>query len=360
MEHAKYGKTGTGAAGGSDYGAAGAAGGSDYVAAGGSYYGAEGAAGGSEFCDEDLCDSHGCIHGTCEVWKDGDTYNDYAICNCEPGYDGEFCDEEYASPKVAKPKILATGICASSPQLPCCEETISIYKMLNEISPPTDLEFPACRSDGYYAAKQCHPERGCYCVDESGWENHGKEDQPENYWDIECAQTKAFQHQVSPVFPEVKSGWDAFKSLWNVVQNSAEELGHQVDTQTSLLEQLQYSLENADESKLLAEDPAGEASLLAQLTRQEAEAAGGIGFGAADAAGGSDNGAAGGSDYGAAGAAGGSDYVAAGGSDYVAAGGSYYGEAGAAGGSDYVAAGGSYYGAVGAAGGSDYSAAGAA
>merc|ERR1712212_1453662 len=95
-----------------------------------------------------------------------------------------------------------------------------------------------------------------------------------------------------------------------------------------------------DESKLLAEDPAGEASLLAQLTgwlaqltRREAEAAGGIGFGAADAAGGSDNGAAGGSDYGAAGAAG-----AAGGSDYVAAGGSYYGEAGAAGGSDYVAA----------------------
>ena len=44
---------------------------------------------------------------------------------------------------------------------------------------------------------------------------------------------------------QVKSGWDAFKSLWNVVQKSAEELGHQVDTQTSLLEQLQYSLENA-------------------------------------------------------------------------------------------------------------------
>merc|ERR1712212_719421 len=334
-----------GAAGGSDYGAAGAAG-SDYVAAGGSYYGAEGAAGGSDYSAADLCDSHGCIHGTCEVWKDGDTYDDYAICDCEPGYDGEFCDEEYASPKVAKPKILVTGICASSPQLPCCEETIYIYKLLNEIFPPTDLEFPACRSDGYYAAKQCHPERGCYCVDENGWENHGKEDQPENHWDIECAQTQAFQHQVSPVFPEVKSGWDAFKSLWNVVQKSAEELGHQVDTQTTLLEQLQYSLENADESKLLAEDPAGEASLLAQLTRQEAEAAGGIGFGAAD---GSDNGAAGGSDYGAAGAAGGSDYVAAGGS--------YYGEAGAAGGSDYVAAGGSYYGAEGAADGSDYNAA---
>merc|ERR1712212_903640 len=85
-----------------------------------------------------------------------------------------------------------------------------------------------------------------------------------------------------------------------------------------------------DESKLLAEEIAGEASLLAQLTRREAEAAGGKGFGAADAAGGSDNGAAGGSDYGAAGAAGGSDYVAAGGS--------YYSEAGAAGGSDYVAA----------------------
>merc|ERR1712212_1038510 len=319
------------AAGGSYYGEAGAAGGSDYVAAGGSYYGAEGAAGGSDYSAADVCDSHGCIHGTCEVWKDGVTYDDYVICDCEPGYDGEFCDEEYASPKVAKPKILATGICASSPQLPCCEETIYIYKLLNEIFPPTDLEFPACRSDGYYAAKQCHPERGCYCVDENGWENHGKEDQPENHWDIECAQTQAFQHQVSPVFPEVKSGWDAFKSLWNVVQKSAEELGHQVDTQTSLLEQLQYSLENADESKLLAEDPAGEASLLAQLTRQEAEA-GGIGYGAADAAGGS---------------------------DYVAAGGSYYSEAGAAGGSDYVAAGGSYYGAEGAADGSDYNAAGA-
>merc|ERR1712212_1387803 len=323
---AEAGGIGFGAAGGSDYGAAGAAGGSDYVAAGGSDYVA---AGGSDYSAADLCDSHGCIHGTCEVWKDGVTYDDYAICDCEPGYDGEFCDEEYASPKVAKPKILATGICASSPQLPCCEETIYIYKLLNEIFPPTDLEFPACRSDGYYAAKQCHPERGCYCVDENGWENHGKEDQPENHWDIECAQTQAFQHQVSPVFPEVKSGWDAFKSLWNVVQKSAEELGHQVDTQTSLLEQLQYSLENADESKLLAEDPAGEASLLAQLTRQEAEA-GGIGFGAAGAAGGS---------------------------DYVAAGGSYYGEAGAAGGSDYIAAGGSYYGAEGAADGSDYNAA---
>merc|ERR1711887_414724 len=114
-----------------------------------------------------------------------------------------------------------------------------------------------------------------------------------------------------------------------------------------------------DGSKLLAEEIAGEASLLAQLTRREAEA-GGIGFGAADAAGGSDNGAAGGSDNGAAG---GSDYGAAGaagGSYYVAAGGSYYGEAGAAGGSDYVAAGGSYYGAEGAAGGSYYGAEGAA
>merc|ERR1711887_40325 len=67
-----------GAAGGSDYGAAGAAGGSDYVAAGGSYYGAEGAAGGSDYSAADLCDSHGCIHGTCEVWKAWDTY-DYAI-----------------------------------------------------------------------------------------------------------------------------------------------------------------------------------------------------------------------------------------------------------------------------------------
>jgi len=136
----------------------------------------------------DLCGSHWCIHGACEVERLRDY--DYKICICEPGYDGEFC-ERILSPKVAKPEILDTGICASSPQLPCCERTISIYNMLNENPEIPDLPFPVCRLDGYYAAKQCHPVRGCYCVDENGKEsNLGKEDQPENHWDIKCAGDK--------------------------------------------------------------------------------------------------------------------------------------------------------------------------
>merc|ERR1719411_1632220 len=76
------------------------------------------------------------------------------------------------NPKTFKPSILATGICAQSPNLPCCEETIYIYKILSQPLVPRDIEYPKCRSDGYYAAKQCNW-FGCYCVDPNGNDAEG-------------------------------------------------------------------------------------------------------------------------------------------------------------------------------------------
>jgi len=68
---------------------------------------------------------------------------------------------------IYKPAILATGICARSPRLPCCERTIEFYKILSQPVAPADIFYPDCRSDGYYAAKQCDW-IGCYCVDPNG------------------------------------------------------------------------------------------------------------------------------------------------------------------------------------------------
>ena len=101
-----------------------------------------------------------------------------------------FCNQPYqphqpTTPSVIpKPEILATGICATSPQLPCCKEAISSYNMLNGPYEIADLGLPACRPDGYYAAKQCHF-GGCYCVDENGTDAGGVRRQG-NY-DIECS-----------------------------------------------------------------------------------------------------------------------------------------------------------------------------
>jgi len=84
-----------------------------------------------------------------------------------------FKDEE-----ILKPAILATGICAQSPNLPCCKETIDTYKILSQPVIPADIEYPDCRSDGYYAAKQCQW-FGCYCVDPNG--NSGPPTQPGDF-----------------------------------------------------------------------------------------------------------------------------------------------------------------------------------
>jgi len=68
---------------------------------------------------------------------------------------------------IPKPKILASGICASSPQLPCCKETIEVFNAKNGPGTIADLDFPDCRPDGYYKPKQCGF-GGCICVDANG------------------------------------------------------------------------------------------------------------------------------------------------------------------------------------------------
>jgi len=68
---------------------------------------------------------------------------------------------------IPKPKILASGICASSPQLPCCKETIKIVDRLKRPGAIADVGFPDCRPDGYYEPRQCSW-HSCYCVDANG------------------------------------------------------------------------------------------------------------------------------------------------------------------------------------------------
>jgi len=75
--------------------------------------------------------------------------------------------EPFCRNAPAKPDILATGICATSPQLPCCNQTIEVYRLLSGPFEIADLSYPDCRPDGYYQAKQCHW-AGCYCVDPNG------------------------------------------------------------------------------------------------------------------------------------------------------------------------------------------------
>jgi len=72
-------------------------------------------------------------------------------------------------PVPEMPEIITTGICSTSPDLPCCKKTIETYKLL--ISPGTflDLDYPECEADGYFSPRQCHPGLGvCHCVDRNG------------------------------------------------------------------------------------------------------------------------------------------------------------------------------------------------
>merc|ERR1712228_806321 len=71
-----------------------------------------------------------------------------------------------------KPKILANGICATSPQLPCCNQTINAYNLINGPHMVADVSYPDCRPDGYYEPKQCHW-AACYCVDANGKSREG-------------------------------------------------------------------------------------------------------------------------------------------------------------------------------------------
>jgi len=68
---------------------------------------------------------------------------------------------------IPAPKILASGICASSPQLPCCKDTIKVFNLLNGPAAIADAGFPQCQPDGYYKPMQCSW-HSCYCVDANG------------------------------------------------------------------------------------------------------------------------------------------------------------------------------------------------
>jgi len=106
--------------------------------------------------------------------------------------------QDYALYEVHKPAILATGICAQSPSLPCCKETIEFYELLQR--PAQDLSYPNCRSDGYYAAKQCNW-AACYCVDPNGNSVAVPTQRPKNapYYDhITCPDFKEFAVESPP------------------------------------------------------------------------------------------------------------------------------------------------------------------
>jgi len=88
---------------------------------------------------------------------------------CPPGMRGT---QPYCRPAVPKPNILTTGICATSPQLPCCKHTAIVHKMFNAPFRVVNLSYPTCRPNGYYAAKQCKQCNWatcyCYCVKPNG------------------------------------------------------------------------------------------------------------------------------------------------------------------------------------------------
>merc|ERR1712121_55171 len=89
--------------------------------------------------------------------------------------------QDYALYEVPKPAILATGICAQSPSLPCCKKTIYVYELRQTPALIADLSSPTCRSDGYYAAKQCNW-AACYCVDPNGNNVEVTTQRPKNAW----------------------------------------------------------------------------------------------------------------------------------------------------------------------------------
>jgi len=100
---------------------------------------------------------------------------------CPPGMRGT---QPYCRPvtfsAVPKPDILTTGVCATSPQLPCCNATANTYKFLNEFK-MANVPYPTCRPDGYFAAKQCNWDK-CYCVKPNGEDADGRT----GYRDILC------------------------------------------------------------------------------------------------------------------------------------------------------------------------------
>jgi len=101
---------------------------------------------------------------------------------CPPGMRGM---QPFCRPALPKPAILATGICATSPQLPCCNQTLDVYNMLNGPYEIADLSYPDCRADGYYEAKQCHW-AGCVCVDKYGKADPTAPTQPPGNFNIQC------------------------------------------------------------------------------------------------------------------------------------------------------------------------------
>ena len=86
---------------------------------------------------------------------------------------------------IPAPQILASGICASSPQLPCCKETIKTFDLLNGPHEIADLSFPDCRPDGYYKPKQCNW-AFCHCVDANGGAIEGETGEPGDRRSVKC------------------------------------------------------------------------------------------------------------------------------------------------------------------------------
>jgi hypothetical protein len=79
---------------------------------------------------------------------------------------------------------MKSGICAENPDLPCCKSTKQIHMMFNR-GPVADLNYPDCRADGFFEAKQCHW-GGCYCVTPKGKDIAGTFTTIEDILDLSC------------------------------------------------------------------------------------------------------------------------------------------------------------------------------
>ena len=70
-----------------------------------------------------------------------------------------------------KPALLTTGVCrddaGDSASNPCCEDVRRKWELLQR-GPVADLEYPFCRADGFFAAKQCYGLLEGHCVDRNG------------------------------------------------------------------------------------------------------------------------------------------------------------------------------------------------
>ena len=64
----------------------------------------------------------------------------------------------YIFPGYGKPKYLTTGVCATSPELPCCAAYLSSYLSLSQPGRRrADLSgYPKCDADGYFKPKQSY------------------------------------------------------------------------------------------------------------------------------------------------------------------------------------------------------------